>query len=54
MSEGPTDPRAQFRQLPEPVRPEELVETQPADPPLPAETPADGERRQLASGGGPV
>ena len=53
MSE-PEDPRARFRQLPEPVRPEELVETQPADPLLVVETPGDGERRQLAAGGGPV
>jgi hypothetical protein len=54
MTEQISDPRAQFRQLPERVRPEELVETQPADPPLVAETPADGEKRQLAAGGGPV
>ncbi|WP_216870550.1 hypothetical protein [Modestobacter excelsi] len=54
MSEAERDPRARFRELPDPVRPEELVETRPADPPLPVETPADAERRQLAAGGGPV
>jgi hypothetical protein len=54
MSETTDDPRARFRQLPERVRPEELVETQPADPPLVAETPGDDEKRQLAAGGGPV
>ena len=48
------DPRERFRQLPEPVRREELVESQPADPALVVETPADSERRQLAAGGGPV
>ena len=50
----PEDPRARFRRLPEPVRREELVETEVADPPLVVETPADAERRQLAAGGGPV
>jgi hypothetical protein len=54
MREVESDPRARFRQLPEPVRPEDTVETQPADVPLLAETPADSEKRQLASGGGPV
>jgi hypothetical protein len=54
MAQGTHDPRARFRQLPEPVRPEELVESQPADPALVVETPADGEKRQLAAGGGPV
>ena len=32
------DPRAQYRQLPEPVRPDELVETSDADRPVPVET----------------
>jgi hypothetical protein len=54
VSDAEHDPRARFRQLPEPVRPEQTVETQAADPPLQVETPADAERRQLASGGGPV
>jgi hypothetical protein len=54
VSDAEHDPRARFRELPERVRPEELVESQPADPPLLVETPADAERRQLASGGGPV
>ena len=48
------DARERFRQLPEPVRPEQLVESQPAEPALVVETPADVERRQLAAGGGPV
>ena len=48
------DPRARFRELPEPVRPDDLVEEQPADPPLVVETPAHSEKRQLAAGGGPV
>jgi hypothetical protein len=54
MTEAEEDPRARFRALPEPVRPEQTVETQAADPPLQVETPADAERRQLAAGGGPV
>jgi hypothetical protein len=54
VSDTEQDPRARFRELPEPVRPEELVETQAADPPLQVETPAEAERRQLAAGGGPV
>jgi hypothetical protein len=54
QSDARDDPRARFRRLPEPVRPEELVETHPADPLLVVETPADREKRQLAAGGGPV
>ena len=54
MSEPEQDLRARFRELPEPVRPEDVVETSAADPRLVAETPADAERRQLAAGGGPV
>jgi hypothetical protein len=54
MSEGGHDPRARFRQLPEPVRPEDVVETEVADPPLIVETPAEIDRRLLAAGGGPV
>ena len=34
MSEASSDPRDRFRQLPERVRPEEVVETSDADPPL--------------------
>jgi hypothetical protein len=54
MSEGEHDPRARFRQLPEPVRPADVVETEVADPPLIVETPAEIDRRLLAAGGGPV
>ena len=32
------DPRSQYRQLSEPVRPEELVETSDADRPAPVES----------------
>ena len=41
MTEQSSDPRARFRRLPEPVRPEDAVETEPAGPSLPAESPAD-------------
>jgi hypothetical protein len=54
MSQGEHDPRARFRQLPEPVRPEDVVETEVADSPLVVETPAQIDRRLLAAGGGPV
>jgi hypothetical protein len=54
MTEDEKDRQDRFRVLPEPVRPEQLVETSPADPPLVVETPADAGRRQLAAGGGPV
>ena len=37
MTEQP-DPRAQYRELPEPVRPEELVETTDAERAVPVET----------------
>lgn len=47
-------PRAQYRQLPEPVTVDQLVEVHDADPPLPVETPAHVDLRQLAAGGGPV
>ena len=35
----PEDPRAQYRQLPERVRPEEVVETSDADPRVVVDTP---------------
>jgi hypothetical protein len=54
MSDEDADRRARFRQLPDPVRLEDTVETEPADPPLVVETPAAAEKRQLAAGGGPV
>ena len=41
MSEGEQDPRARFRRLPEPVRPEELVETSDVDRPVVAEGPLE-------------
>ena len=39
MSEAEHDPRARFRRLPEPVRPDELVETSDVDRPVVVETP---------------
>jgi hypothetical protein len=48
------DPRAQYRQLPEPVRLEDVVETSQADPPRVVETQPDIDLRLLAAGGGPV
>ena len=39
VSEAEQDPRAQYRELPAPLRPEELVETSDVSPPMPAETP---------------
>jgi hypothetical protein len=39
VSEAEQDPRAQYRELPAPLRPEELVETSDVSPPTPAETP---------------
>ncbi|MCW2509961.1 MAG: hypothetical protein JWP68_3109 [Modestobacter sp.] len=38
MSQGEQDPRARFRQLPEPVRPADVVETSDANRPVVAET----------------
>ena len=35
----PEDPRAQYRQLPERVQPEDVVETSEAEPSLPVEPP---------------
>jgi hypothetical protein len=52
MSEAPQDPRARFRQLPEPVRPEELVETSDVDRPVVAETPLEEQWRQALLGPG--
>jgi hypothetical protein len=39
MTEKAEDPRARFRQLPEPVRPDEFVETSDAGGPPPADEP---------------
>jgi hypothetical protein len=48
------DPRERFRQLPDPVRPEDAVETSQAEPARVVETEPEVERRLLAAGGGPV
>jgi hypothetical protein len=53
MSEA-EDPRARFRELPEPVRLEDVVETSQADVPRVVETAPDIDHRLLAAGGGPV
>ncbi|WP_171058007.1 hypothetical protein [Modestobacter altitudinis] len=39
MTESERDPRARFRELPERVLPEDVVETSDVSPPMPAETP---------------
>jgi hypothetical protein len=41
MSQGEQDPRARFRQLPEPVQLEDVVETSDSNRPVVAETPLD-------------
>jgi hypothetical protein len=52
MTEAEQDPRAQFRKLPEPVRPEELVETSDVERPVVAETPLETEWRLALLGPG--
>jgi hypothetical protein len=52
MTDAVSDPRAQFRQLPEPVRPEDLVETLEADRPVVVETPLQEAWRVALLGGG--
>jgi len=52
MTTPPDDPRARFRELPRPVRPEELVETTDADGPVAAETPLETEWRVALLGPG--
>jgi hypothetical protein len=52
MTDTPDDPRARFRQLPEPVRREELVETTDADRPVVVETPLETEWRLALLGPG--
>ena len=52
MSQPAEDPRAQFRHLPDAVRPEELVETVDAEPPPTVETEWDAEHRWLRNAGG--
>jgi hypothetical protein len=46
------DPRARFRQLPEPVRLEDVVETSPAEDPQVVETPAEVYLRVIAGSAG--
>lgn len=48
------DPRARFRQLPEPVPREELVETVDTEPPPAVETDTEAQARMLRLAGGPV
>jgi hypothetical protein len=52
MTEAEQDPRAQFRKLSEPVRPEELVETSDVERPVVAETPLETEWRLALLGPG--
>jgi hypothetical protein len=52
VSQPADDPRARFRHLPEPVRPEDLVETVDADPPPLLETPWEDDARWLRAAGG--
>jgi hypothetical protein len=52
MTTAPDDPRARFRRLPEPVRPDELVETTDADSPLVVETELQTEWRLALLGPG--
>jgi hypothetical protein len=51
MTDREQDPRAQFRHLPDPVRPDELVETQDAGPRLVVETPPQMDQRLWLAGG---
>ena len=46
------DPRARFRSLPAPVRPEELVETQDAEPPVAGDAEPEPAWRAVYLGGG--
>jgi hypothetical protein len=52
VSEQSDDARSRFRQLPEPVRPEDLVETVDTGPPPVAETEHDAATRWLRTAGG--
>ena len=52
MSEAEHDPRARFRQLPEPVRLEEVVETSDAGRPEVTETPLEADWRLSLLGPG--
>ena len=46
----PEDPRAQYRQLPQRMEPEDVVETTDAEPPLPVEPPLQEAWRTALSG----
>ena len=53
MTEQPDDPRARFRQLPEdPIRPEQWVETQDAEPPVAGDAEPEPAWRAVYFGGG--
>ncbi len=49
---APEDPRARFRTLPDPVRPDEAVETVDATAAAPLETESDERDRFLREAGG--
>ncbi len=49
---APEDPRERFRTLPEPVRPDDAVETVDATPPPPGTTESDERDRLLREAGG--
>ncbi|WP_222268598.1 hypothetical protein [Modestobacter marinus] len=52
MTTPPDDPRARFRELPEPVRPDELVETSAAGRPVVVETQLETDWRLALLGPG--
>ena len=52
MTTPQDDPRSRFRQLPDPVRAEELVETSDTNPPAVGETPLEAEWRLTLLGPG--
>ncbi|WP_369133546.1 hypothetical protein [Modestobacter sp. I12A-02662] len=52
MTDVPDDPRARFRELPERVRPDELVETTDADRPVVVETQLETDWRLALLGPG--
>ena len=53
MTEQPDDPRARFRQLPDdPIRPEQWVETQDAEPPVAGDAEPEPAWRAVYFGGG--
>ena len=52
MTDAAEDPRARFRQLPEPVRPDELVETSDTTTPVVIDEGAEPAWRVAMLGGG--